>query len=191
MTMLNKNKNSQQVHPTTNSSNNAKTHESDSIGDRLARTTNNSYVRVKGFVKKSDKQARKRAKELQLLNRKKQFGVEYMNLMESESATEQDLQSCLQKAQTELNAIRQEIAALEGKIQRTEEKTKNKILLSKKQQEQQAANTTPTVVVSDAVSPADYDPTVVATTGLETPTAVAVTATAPTYEDVHATQPNF
>ena len=95
--------------------------------------------------------------------------------------------------------IRKDIAALEFKMQRSEEKTKNKIMLSKKQQEAQAANTTPAIVVSDVqdVSPSDYDPTAVPMggtagggTGLETPS-VAATATAPTYEDVYATKPTF
>jgi SpoVK/Ycf46/Vps4 family AAA+-type ATPase len=148
--MLNK---KDQIHP------NRANADAESIGERVARTTNNSFVRVKGFCKKSDKLARKKCKELQLENRKKAFGSEYMNLIEL-SAGPEHLNLCVQKATTDLNAIRREIAALHEKTERIDQKTKQKIILSKKDQ----TMTTPSVTVTaTTTTEPEYGFTVVAT----------------------------
>lgn len=187
--MLNKKKD--QIHPNeNNNTNNAADNES--LGERIKRTTNNSFVRVKGLCKKSDKLARKKYKEHRLENRKKAFGVEYMNLLETGTASPQQLNQCMDKATAELNAIRQEIAAIQAKTERIDQKTKQKLILSKKDQ----TTTTPSVTVTTTttttsaltspawISPAepDYNSYNVAATTKAFPVATQVIPTAPYYE---------
>jgi hypothetical protein len=161
--MLNKNK-MDQIHP------NSANADAESIGARVKRTTNNSLVRVKGFCKKSDKLARKKVKEVQLENRKKAFGVEYMNLLEI-SASPQQLNLCVQKAVTELNAIRQEIATIREKTERIDQKTKQKIISSKKDQTMM----TPSINVTTTTTTAEpeYGFTAVATPVYDTSSPVS------------------
>jgi Rps23 Pro-64 3,4-dihydroxylase Tpa1-like proline 4-hydroxylase len=94
---------------------------------RLVRQSKNSLVRLSGFWKKSDKLAKKQIKQADLKARKRQFGEQYMDLLEKDADPE-ELENCLNEALRETEIIRNGIDALEASMELVNAKTREKIL---------------------------------------------------------------
>ena len=90
------------------------------------RVTKNAFTGCLGSVKKSDELAKIKYKESQIAGRKKQFGVEYLDLLAAK-AEPSDLEACVKKAQDDMKKIQDEIVELEKEVERVNEETEKKI----------------------------------------------------------------
>jgi cell division septum initiation protein DivIVA len=99
----------------------------ESFVQSTSRGVKNVFAGCFGFIQKSDELAKIKYKESQISGRKKQFGVEYLDLVEAEATSEQ-LEACLKKAQEDLKKIKDEITDLEQEIARVDGETKKKIV---------------------------------------------------------------
>jgi hypothetical protein len=99
----------------------------ESFVQSTSRGAKNVFAGCCGFIQKSDELAKIKYKESQIAGRKKQFGVEYLDLV-AEEATPEKLEACVKTAQEEMKKIKDEIAELEQEIARVDGETKKKIV---------------------------------------------------------------
>jgi hypothetical protein len=92
----------------------------------LVRKSKNAWHCCRGTAIKTDELIRIQNKKHLLEQRKKQFGVQYMDLVQS-NASEEDLDSCLRYTKADIARLEQEIILLQIAIERTEEKIRSKI----------------------------------------------------------------
>jgi hypothetical protein len=100
-----------------------------------------------GCSKTAPDKSKIKYKEYQLENRKKAFGVEYINLVQ-EGAEEEKLKECLDAAKADLDKIKKEISDLLKKIEDVDRVTKSKIV------QKPTATTKPEEAKEDAVTAA-------------------------------------
>lgn len=101
--------------------------ESSLIMERISQRTKNLWARCVGLSARSDKLVRIKLKERELKERKKAFGIQYMELEQKSSVSEQELRDCIQRAKSSLAVLEQEIVELKIEIACVEEKTQRKI----------------------------------------------------------------
>lgn len=94
---------------------------------RCARYTKNCWARVVGATAKSEKLARIKVLERQMQQQKRQFGVEYFELVQRSGTTDDELQACIQRAKNSISAIEQRIVELQIAVEQTDEATRRKI----------------------------------------------------------------
>jgi predicted RNase H-like nuclease (RuvC/YqgF family) len=82
-----------------------------------------------GCISTSDEKAKIKYKEYQIENRKKKFGVDYMNLKLKEGgSTDDELKACIDTCLEDLEKLNKEIADLEAEIDRVNTATEAKII---------------------------------------------------------------
>jgi chromosome segregation ATPase len=101
--------------------------EDESLVQHIVRSAKNSFQQAFGCIQTSDEKAKIKYKEYRMENRKKAFGVEYMN-MKRVNATEEELKNCVTRCGEDLDVIKQEIETLEGEIKRVDDAVKSKIV---------------------------------------------------------------
>jgi uncharacterized small protein (DUF1192 family) len=99
----------------------------ESLLQHTVRGTKNAFTGCFGFLQKSDELTKIKFKESKIAGRKKQFGVEYLDLV-SKGAEPAELEACVKTAQDDMKKIQDEIAVLEKEIERVNEETKKKII---------------------------------------------------------------
>jgi len=95
---------------------------------RTNRKTKNAWIRCKAACKKSDVAARIMILESERVARKRLFGVQYMDLFEQEGTGDEVLQRCVDLARDDLEKIETKIDELKQKLNRIEEKARNKLV---------------------------------------------------------------
>jgi hypothetical protein len=99
----------------------------ESLLQHTVRVSKNAFTGCFGFLKKSDELTKIKYKETKIAGRKKQFGVEYLDLV-AKGAESAELETCVKTAQDDMKTIQDEIAVLEKEIERVDEETKKKII---------------------------------------------------------------
>jgi TolA-binding protein len=108
---------------TTNIHNNNK----EKTSNRMMRTTKNAWRRAIGCCKKSSPRTKIHLKEHQIANRKKAFGMEYMDLLQSNETTKEQLEQVIQACISDIDALVKEIADLEHQIDQVSQETNSKL----------------------------------------------------------------
>ena len=145
----------------------------------ILRVCKNSCTKCFGVVQTTDEYAKIKYKEHQIETRKKQFGVDYFQLLKNPNATEAEKQACIDAVLNDTAAVTKEIEALRLEIERVNQATNEKILPKPGAPVTAAATTTtaPTVAKETAT--------------VEAPTTAAPAAAAPITTDVEVTDPTM
>ncbi|CAJ1958904.1 unnamed protein product [Cylindrotheca closterium] len=98
-------------------------HPKESKGTKAARKTKNAFQYVIGSFKKSDPMAKMKYKEHLIAQRKKDFGVTYINLVRL-NATQEQLQFAVDSCNTDVDILLREIEQLKDKIDMLDYETK-------------------------------------------------------------------
>ncbi|KAL3932139.1 MAG: hypothetical protein SGBAC_010991 [Bacillariaceae sp.] len=110
-----------------NSNNNiSNTSNKEKTPNKMMRGTKNAWRRAVGCCKKSTPRTKIRLKEHQITKRKTAFGIQYMDLVQSQ-ASEEELQQAVQACLQDIGGVLQEITELEQKIEQVSEETKSKL----------------------------------------------------------------
>ena len=105
---------------------------------RIRRAVQNTWTRFSGLSFKTEKLVKIKLKERELVERKKAFGVQYMDLITSDS-DEQELYRCVDETKVELAAIQQSIILLKIAIEWKEAETRAKVKAGPRASSLQAA----------------------------------------------------
>jgi len=114
-------------------------------------------------------------KQLLIGNRKKAFGLEYMNLMEN-NAPEEELEACVAKAMEEIATLKEKISKYEGRIATNQEELERKICAE--------SFTQPSVTVTPSTDNEETPATASESNGTNADT-VAPTVPYPTWADLN------
>lgn len=148
----------------------------ESSEQKLKRKSKNAWIRFKGFCKSSNSIAKKKSTQVRIKARKREFGVQYMDLVEKGESTE-ELSQCLSEAQKDLDSMRITVKNLDDKIQLIKQKTKESLVESPLSERSSRI-----LVDSDVSSPPA--PTFAVITGVAED-ACKQEASVPVSEDVH------
>ena len=156
-----------------NSNNNSNSDAEEGLIAHVVRVCKNSCTKCFGVVQTTDEYAKIKYKEYQIENRKKQFGVDYFELLTNPNATEAEKQTCIDAVLKDTATVTKEIEVLQQEIERVQQTTKDKIVAK--------PGTTATTATTTTTTPP-------AATAVEAPTTTTppVPPTPPT-EDVEVT----
>lgn len=97
---------------------------------QIGRQTTAGMTNVGLSAYKTKKNAQIQATKFKIAERKKQFGLDYMTLMESKSTTERQLQECMQTALRDLEQLRNQLDRHQKKIVMRQEVVQEKLTAS-------------------------------------------------------------
>ena len=118
---------------------------------RMNRKAKKAWIRVLGMAEKSEKMVRIKIKEHELHERKKKFGVEYIDLL-NDDATSEEIERYMQSSKSEIAVLEQQIAFLRLEMNKVNEKTNEMLQRHRRrnmkhpdttQQQQQSCNNNP------------------------------------------------
>jgi hypothetical protein len=141
----------------------------ESFTECFSRKTRNAWACTVGLASKSSMLTSVQIKKLEMQSRKKQFGIDYLNL-ERSGATNDELQACIDSARDDIERLAGEIDNRKAKMAGVDEKTREKLV------KRPPSWNLPTVTVTpDIGSPASESP---ATSSKQDPTNSVVIADA-------------
>ena len=97
------------------------------FGEKMKRLANNCLQSTTLCCTKVKEQSQIALLEQKIVSRQRQFGVEYINLVDKK-ASQEELKECLKRALSEINGIQSEINAHYDKLDEKEAETKGKII---------------------------------------------------------------
>ena len=103
----------------------------ESCRQRVVRKSTNSWLRLVGLYQKSGKVAKAKVKQVQLENRKKRFGVSYMDMVLSKNSEDKDLQNYASSSREEILTLQGDINLLKTEARGIDERTKRKLIRKK------------------------------------------------------------
>jgi hypothetical protein len=100
--------------------------ENEPLRQSLNRKACKTWIRITGVVEKSETLVKIKLKERELQERKKKFGVGYMDLLNT-NRSEEELQQYLQQSKSEVAVLSQEVAFLQTQLARIDEKITDRL----------------------------------------------------------------
>ena len=97
------------------------------FGEKMKRLANNCFQSTNLCCTKVKEQSQIALLEQKVVSRQRQFGVDYINLVEKK-ATQEELKECLKRALSEINGIQSEINSHYDALDEKEAETKGKII---------------------------------------------------------------
>jgi hypothetical protein len=107
---------------------------------RTGRQVKNAWIHSMGFFEKSEFWAKMKLKKRQLKRCKKSFGVQYMDMIES-NASADELEQCVEASQRRIEVIKNDISDIKRAVTRIDEKMNDKL---HKNPEKEVQRTRPT-----------------------------------------------
>eukprot|EP00980_Cylindrotheca_fusiformis_P011586 scaffold2744_cov136-Cylindrotheca_fusiformis.AAC.3 len=101
--------------------------EKEAVSQKAARESKNVFQRCLGCLKTTDDKAMIKYKEMQIANRKKEFGVVYVDLLRK-NATEEELKKATDDCMKDIDAFVKEIEKFENEIEKVNKETESKII---------------------------------------------------------------
>jgi transposase-like protein len=158
----------------------------------ILRVCKNSCTKCFGVVQTTDEYAKIKYKEYQIESRKKQFGVDFYQLVSNPNTTEADKQACIDAVLNDTAAVAKEIEVLKQEIERVKQSTQEKIVSkpgTTTTTTTAAAPTTSAAVEAPTPNPTTTTTTAPTSTAPEVSTGVEVTpTTSPMVEDPTMTE---
>jgi len=105
----------------------ASTSSPEPFGEKMKRLANNCFQSTNLCCTKVKEQSQIALLEQKVVSRQRQFGVEYINLVDKK-ASQEELKECLKRALSEINGIQSEINSHYDNLDEKEAETKNKII---------------------------------------------------------------
>lgn len=110
----------------------------ESAAQRCSRVAKNAWTLTVGLSAKTEKHVRIKCEERKLQQRKRVFGMQYMDLVQK-NASDQQLQDCVNQAKVELAKLQQAIIEAKKAIDQISENTRAKLKKSLEEADLQQA----------------------------------------------------
>lgn len=103
----------------------------------IRRKSINSFHRADIFCRKSDRNARLALKKVQLSQAKKSFGLDYMTLLEQETSSPDELESCMRAGYEKIGVLHKDMKTLRAEKKSLDELLWQKLLRKTREEEEQ------------------------------------------------------
>jgi hypothetical protein len=154
--------------------------DNETLVQHVSRSTKNFFISCFGCIQTSDEKAKIRYYQYLIESRKKAFGVEYVNLLKT-SASQADLDACVQKCLKDIDRIDEDIGALNAEVEKVTGETKKKII--------QAPTKTPASTSTSIPAPAVSTPAKAPAASADAPSPAPGTESSPPTADSGTASP--